>query len=126
MSNNRKVAADLLTQAVRVITKDRPGVHGSAEDSFQMIGELWTVYLRHVRSVRGDDTILPVHVAQMMSMMKKARATYGDASNPDNFVDDVGYSGLAGMLQLPDPSGGTELDKHLEEAIEAVGEQPNA
>ena len=103
MSDNRKVAAQLLTQAGVTVLKERAGVHGSAENSFEMIGDLWTVYLRHARRVRGSDSVTAVDVAQMMSMMKKSRSLYGNASNADNFVDDIGYSSLAGMLQLPDP-----------------------
>lgn len=103
MSDNRKVAAQLLSQAGITVLKERVGVHGSAENSFEMIGDLWTAYLRHARRVRGSDHVMAVDVAQMMSMMKKSRSLYGDASNADNFVDDIGYSSLAGMLQLPDP-----------------------
>lgn len=103
MSDNRKVAAQLLSQAGITVLKERVGVHGSAENSFEMIGDLWTMYLRHARRVRGSDHVTAVDVAQMMSMMKKSRSLYGDANNVDNFIDDIGYSSLAGMLQLPDP-----------------------
>lgn len=104
MSDNREVASSLLKEAHDTISKKRPGVHGSAEQSFTMIGELWTLYLRHARRVRGNDIIQPKDVAQLMSMLKKARAMYGDINNADNFVDDAGYTALAGMLQLPDPA----------------------
>lgn len=103
MSDNRAVAGKLLGDAAQTILKDRPGVHGSAENSFAMIGEMWTTYLRHTRSVRRSDMIRPVDVAQMMSILKKCRAIYGDVNNADNFIDDIGYSALGGMLQLPDP-----------------------
>lgn len=102
MSDNRKVARDILREADATINKKRPGVHGSAENSFAMIGDLWAVYLRHARKVRGHDNILPADVAQLMSILKKCRAMYGDPTNDDNFVDDIGYSALAAMLQLPD------------------------
>lgn len=102
MSDNRNMAGKLLGSAADTVMRDRPGVHGSAENSFEMIGDLWSVYLRHARRVRGNDTILPEDVAQMMSMLKKCRALYGDVNNADNFVDDIGYASLAGMLQLPD------------------------
>lgn len=102
MSDNRSVAAGILKEARDTIETKRPGIHGSAENSFQMIADLWTVYLLHKQratntsAVRVDTT----DVAQMMSLLKKARAIYGDPSNADNFVDDAGYSALAGMLQL--------------------------
>lgn len=102
MSDDRRVALALTVEAAKTVTVSRPGVHGSAENSFAMIGELWTTYLRHVRKVRKSDEIRPEDVAQMMSMLKKARAIYGDTKNRDNFVDDLGYTSLAGMLQLPE------------------------
>jgi len=102
MSDNRNMAGKLLGSAADTVMRSRPGVHGSAENSFEMIGELWTVYLRHTRRTRTSDAITPSDVAQMMSMLKKARAIYGDVNNDDNFVDDIGYTALAGMLQLPD------------------------
>lgn len=111
MSDNRRVAGQLLTTAGKTILKDRPGVHGSAENSFEMIGDLWTVYLRHARRVRGVDTIRPEDVAEMMSMLKKGRKIYGDPMNDDNDVDDIGYTALGGMLRLPDP------DKSVDETL---------
>ena len=104
MSDDRNVARDILVEAGKTILQNRPGVHGSAEQSFEMIGDLWTVYLRHTRRVRGTDAVQPEDVAQMMTLLKKARSLYGDITNRDNFVDDIGYAALAGMLQLPDPA----------------------
>lgn len=109
MSDNRKVAHNLLQDANRTVMKDRPGVHGSAENSFEMIADYWNVHIRHVLRVRYGIREIPLtvlvasDVAQMMSTMKKARSIYGDPTNGDNFVDDIGYVSLAGMLQLPDP-----------------------
>lgn len=104
MSDNRDVAKTIITEAARTILKDRPGIHGSAENSFEMIGDLWTVYIRHAKRVRGNDGILGEDVAEMMTMLKKARKIYGQSSNIDNDIDDVGYAALAGMLRLPDPA----------------------
>lgn len=102
MSDNREVAHRIVVDAAKTIIKDRPGVHGSAENSFQMIGDLWTSYLNHTMAVRSTAVkIMPQDVAQMMVMLKIARAVYGDPFNEDNYVDAVGYSALAGMLSLP-------------------------
>lgn len=99
MSDNREFAASLLKDAARTILHDRPGVHGSAEDSFQMIAELWSVYLRHLRNVRGHDSLSGKDVAHMMSLLKKSRDVYGKI-NPDNYIDDLGYTALGGMLMM--------------------------
>lgn len=116
MSDNRMVAGNILKEAWETIGKKRPGVHGSAELSFEMIGDFWTIYLRHARKTRGNDTVRAEDVAEMMSMLKKARKMYGDPMNVDNDVDDLGYSALAAMLRLPDitQSKDTQIDKELE------------
>lgn len=107
MSDNRQMAAMLMNEAAETIVNKRPGVHGSAENSFEMIAQMWSVYLTHkIRVMTGIDVALPitgVDVAQMMSLLKKGRFVYGNPDNPDNFVDDLGYTALGGMLQLPDP-----------------------
>lgn len=113
MSDNRQVAGIVLKEAWETIAKKRPGVHGSAELSFEMIGDFWTIYLRHARRTRGNDTIRPEDVAEMMAMLKKARKMYGDPNNIDNDVDDLGYTGLAAMLRLPD------ITKNKEDAADA-------
>lgn len=134
MSDNREVARDLLIEAGRTILKDRPGIHGSAENSFEMIGDLWTVYLRHMRRTRGTDTVRGEDVAEMMTMLKKARKMYGDATNRDNDIDDIGYAALAGMLRLPDPADERSLDQKLASGLKvdedpapvrATGKQPD-
>jgi hypothetical protein len=103
MGNNLNDALALVVEAGKTIGKDRPGVHGSAENSFQMIGDLWSAYLSHTMAVRntGDYRIMPQDVARMMELMKIARSIYGDPNNRDNYVDSIGYAALAGMLQLP-------------------------
>lgn len=108
MSSNIEVAKQLILDAGRTIYSDRPGIHGSAENSFQMIADLWSAYINHVVYARTLQSIQielrPVDVAQMMVQLKQARSVYGKQDNRDNFVDCTGYSALAGMLQLPDPS----------------------
>lgn len=110
MSDNRDVARQILLEAGNTILKDRPGVHGSAENSFEMIADMWTVYLRHIYRTRNNYGLQPVDVAEMMTMVKKARKVYGASTNVDNDVDDVGYAAIAGMLRLPDPAKTGEED----------------
>jgi len=103
MSNNKQIAADLIREASVKVFKERPDTHGDTEGSFQMIGDLWAVYLRHCRLTRSNDAIHPRDVAEMMTMVKKARKVYGNETNRDHHVDDVGYAALAGMLSLSEP-----------------------
>lgn len=122
MSDNREVAKALMVEAADTILNKRPGVHGSAENSFAMIGEMWSVFLRHNRAVRGTDVILPQDVAHMMVQMKMARISYG-STNRDNPVDIIGYSALAGMLMLPDPAQEREVEKQLNKTFNPAGER---
>lgn len=89
---NDKRAA-VLESAMKVITLDRQDTHGNAEDSFDAIAALWSVWL-NVKITAYD-------VAMMMSLLKVARAR----SNPmhtDNFIDLAGYAALAAeMVERP-------------------------
>lgn len=102
--NDRRVAGVILTNAKNHVTKDRGPQHGDVEPSFRMIAELWSVHINHSASrATGLDNVPPIHlsawdVLQMMSMLKKARALYGDATLPDHYEDDAGYTALAAML----------------------------
>jgi hypothetical protein len=110
--SKRIIAASLLSKAASVVSYERGNQHGGAEDSFKMIAEFWEIYLRHTHRIRHNIElqieIRPCDVAQMMSLLKKARFVHGDPLNADNFVDDTGYTSLAGMLALPeDPFPGS-------------------
>lgn len=97
MDENRDNAVKVLNQALGAIETGR-AKHGSAQESFTMIGELWSVYLEHITSLRGGTkyTIMPDDVARMMSLLKIARATY--SYDIDDYVDEAGYAALAYML----------------------------
>lgn len=103
--DHRQTATHILYTANKVVTTERGGQHGGAEDSFQMIADLWMVYLNHTNGLQAQRyeekfgiLITPKDVALMMDMLKTARHTYGDPSNEDNFVDKAGYTGLAAAL----------------------------
>lgn len=101
MHENRNRARQILSDAAEQVTvKGRE--HGAAFDSFNMIGGLWGVYLDHLHIKRsGADTAIQPHdVAQMMVLVKIARAMYGYSD--DNFIDAAGYTALAAML-IPSP-----------------------
>ena len=68
--------------------------HGDAERSFEAISGLWNAYLSG-RKTGG--AITNVDVAQMMVLLKMARSIQG-APVRDHFVDQAGYSALAGEM----------------------------
>lgn len=126
MSTNREIAINLMTDAAKAVGKSRGPQHGDAEPSFRMIGELWSTHINHALEARTGVKQIPIHisawdVAQMMSMLKKARALYGDATLGEHYADDIGYTGLAGGLA--GASGSTQLTDAVQVAAElAVAE----
>jgi len=76
--------------------RNRLKEHGHTERSFGMIADLWSTYINHSFTIRGEVKLRPYDVAQMMAMVKTARSTYGYSE--DNFTDGAGYTALAAML----------------------------
>jgi len=89
------IAQDVLGEALNEV-KTKSLVHGDTVNSFTMISELWTTYIRHTSVVRNQTIVLPNDVAQMMAMLKLSRSVYGKSN--DNYVDGAGYTALAAML----------------------------
>lgn len=81
---------EILDSAIQIITKDRQNQYGDAEDNFNIIADLWAVYLG--RKLYAYD------VAMMMILLKVARAKTG-ASNIDNYIDIAGYAACGGEIK---------------------------
>lgn len=100
--NNPRIKADPLAISESVLLdagnaiRERNKEHGHTERSFKMIGELWSIYITHAYTSRDDLMLKPHDIAQMMSLVKIARAVYGYSL--DNFIDGAGYTALAAML----------------------------
>jgi hypothetical protein len=94
------IAETVLLDAAKAV-RDRNVEHGHTERSFTLIADLWSSYIGHCYTIRGDTRLRPYDIAMMMDLVKTARAVYGYSL--DNFVDKAGYSGLAAMLQAEPP-----------------------
>lgn len=94
--DHRRTATHVLFTANKVVTTERGGQHGGAEDSFQMIADLWATYLNNTNHY-SELKITPKDVAQMMVLLKIARNVHGQLKE-DDFVDQAGYTGLAAAL----------------------------
>lgn len=81
--------ADVLDTAIGLCTGERAVTHGGKQEGFDLIAAYWSVYLQQV--ITGKD------VAQMMVLLKLSRDAVG-VYNPDDFVDQAGYTGIAGEL----------------------------
>lgn len=92
---NRK---EVLEEAIRCVCTDRNEQYGEPEDSFEVIAELWSVYLRRVGVVPLPDCISAGDVAAMMGLFKIARMITSENAKPDTFVDACGYLACAGQI----------------------------
>ena len=97
-------AKRILEAAIEAITH-KGDQHGDAQASFAMIAELWTTYIGHVMTIRGQHKLNGSDVAQLLVMLKISRSAYGRGA--DNYVDAAGYSALAAMVT----SRGNDDDK---------------
>lgn len=82
-----------LRRAARYTTQDRNNTYGPPEDSFKMIAEGWNWWL-------GDKLAKPLtalDVAEMLSLMKKARRRY-NPGHLDSYDDDLGYVACAAEI----------------------------
>lgn len=91
------VAHSILSEAASIVEGVRNDQHGHKERSFVAIAADWTAYLSTRQDPHGP--IRPHDVAQMMVRMKMQRAEWGTPLR-DHFVDQAGYTGIAGELAL--------------------------
>lgn len=87
-----KPPASILAEAEAIIAGARETDYGKAEDSFQVIAQLWNTYIEDNQK-RGGGQLSGRDVALMLILMKVARD--GHKSKRDNLVDIAGYAALA-------------------------------
>ena len=85
-----KMRGDVLKKALKTINGDRQDAYGAPENSFALIGEFWSTYLKEQLML----TISARQVSEMMMLFKIARMK-GQKSTADNYVDCAGYCGIA-------------------------------
>jgi hypothetical protein len=87
-------ATVILTEAAQIVAGPRNTTHGDKVASFRVIANLWNAYLGG-RLDQGPITARDV--AQLMVLLKIARSIQG-ASIRDHYLDQCGYSAIAGEL----------------------------
>jgi hypothetical protein len=90
-------SSELLTEAANIVAGDRNKTHGDKERSFAAIAEFWNTYLSFRKDRPINPQISPADVAQMMVLLKIARAIQGTPVR-DHFLDAAGYAAIAGEL----------------------------
>lgn len=81
----------VLSKAEKCVCGQREHEYGVPEDSFEMIGKLWTVYLDYATKIDAHD------VAAMMVLLKIARIAKSP-DHMDSWVDIAGYAACGGEI----------------------------
>ena len=81
----------VLSEAEKCVCGQREQDYGTPEDSFEMIGKLWTVYLDYATKIDAHD------VAAMMALLKIARISE-NPQHMDSWVDLAGYASCGGEI----------------------------
>lgn len=92
MSSARKRKAPLpcpLAEAAALVDGDRHDDYGEAEENFNCIAELVTVYLKYKGKLKEGERIDRFDWAMIMSLNKHGRET--GQHKRDNLVDSPGY-----------------------------------
>lgn len=84
------IDAELAYEATGTIG-DRSDTHGNATYTLSVVAAMWSGYL--------GKNIRPTEVAQMMLLVKIARAKHG--YDRDHYVDQIGYTLIAESMARP-------------------------
>ena len=97
---------DILDRAAMCVCGEREEDYGSPEDSFGLIAEFWTSYLkRKCVGVGADVCVGAADVAMLMALLKIARVA-GGRGTADCFVDLAGYAACGGEVARAEQSRG--------------------
>ena len=81
----------VLSEAEKCVCGNREHEYGVPEDSFEMIGKFWTVYLDYATKIDAHD------VAAMMALLKIARIAKSP-DHMDSWCDLAGYASCGGEI----------------------------
>lgn len=85
----------ILAAAHEAVCSDRNHQYGEPEDSFAVIGALWSAYLsRKFKKIEVDAQ----SAAEMMVLFKIARSITSEHPKADTFADMAGYAACAGEI----------------------------
>ena len=87
---------DILEEAKKQVCGHRVEDYGTPEDSFEVIAEFWTTYLKDKLGAFSE--ISRKDVAVMMALLKIARIRTDTKS--DSYVDLAGYASCAGEIGI--------------------------
>jgi len=86
---------EVLTAAIQIINGERQDTYGNPEDSFTVIADYWTIFLKS--KLKLGVVLDMKDTALMMVLLKIAREQ--NQGKRDNLVDAAGYLGIAGDMK---------------------------
>jgi hypothetical protein len=92
-------------------TTERTTTHGAVEDNFEHTASLWSAYLGF--------NITATDVCQMQVLAKISRAKKGNPLHPDHYVDQCGYSSLAGRMAISSAAKSVHVEQLVKQQIES-------
>lgn len=100
--------SNILDEAFQIINTERQDNYGKPEDSFQIIAEFWTVYIKH--KFRIEISLESLDVSHLMALFKHARIL-GQKPCRDNYRDALGYLAIAAdrLISWPEEFDPEEL-----------------
>ena len=113
------MSINILQEANDIISGEREGQYGKAEDSFARIAMLWNTY---IEAKYGDQQfeLSAEDVAHMMTLLKMARQMH--SHKRDNFVDAIGYMALAHRIAEENTKEARQMHSHeRDDAMDAAG-----
>lgn len=87
----------ILEDAIYCVCTDRKQQYGKPENSFSVIADFWSLYIRHKYDI--DIELTAADAAMMLALFKIARGVTATKQKLDTYVDICGYAACAGELE---------------------------
>lgn len=87
----------ILEDAIYCVCTDRKQQYGKPENSFSVIVDFWSMYIRHKYDI--DIALTAADAAMMLALFKIARGVTATKQKLDTYVDICGYAACAGELE---------------------------
>lgn len=95
----------ILSEVKKIICDDRNEQYGEPEDTFSLIADYWSAYIKHnclpLDSVGDMNVIGADDVAIMMVLFKLARIESSYRESRDSYIDAIGYMTCATDIEYP-------------------------
>lgn len=95
----------ILSEVKKIICNDRNEQYGEPEDTFELIADYWSAYIKHnclPPDSAGDMNVISADdVAIMMVLFKLARIESSFCESRDSYIDAIGYMACAADIAHP-------------------------